>query len=44
VSDVLSLGAYLLSCQRYFRQLTGAVHNRAAASVTAGGGIFENQL
>ena len=31
--DVLSLVAYLLRCQRYFRQLTRAVHNRAAASV-----------
>ena len=42
--DVLSLAAYLLHCQRYFRQLTRAVHNRAAVSVAAGGGIFENQL
>ena len=42
--DVLSFVAYLLRCQRYFRQLTRAVHNRAAASVAAGGGIFENQL
>ena len=41
---VLSLVAYLLRCQRYFRQLTRAVHNRAAASVAAGGGIFENRL
>ena len=42
--DVLSLVAYLLRCQRYFRQLTRAVHNRAAASVAACGDIFENQL
>ena len=42
--DVLSLVAYLLRCQRYFRQLTRAIHNRSAASVAAGGGIFENQL
>jgi len=42
--DVLSLVAYLLRCQLYFCQLTRAVHNRAAASVVAGGGIFENQL
>ena len=42
--DALSLVAYLLRCQHYFRQLTRAVHNRAAASVAAGGGIFENQL
>ena len=42
--DVLSLVDYLLRCQHYIRQLTRAVHNRAAASVAAGGGIFENQL
>ena len=42
--DVLNLVTYLLRCQRYFRQLTRAVHNRAAASVAAGGVIFENQL
>jgi len=38
--DVLNLVAYLLRCQRYLHQLTGAVHNRAAACVAAGGGIF----
>ena len=38
--DVLSLVAYLLRCQRYFRQLTRAVQNRAAASVAAGGWHF----
>ena len=42
--DVLNLVAYLLRCQHYFRHLTRAVHNRAAASVATGGGIFENQL
>ena len=42
--DVLNLVAYLLRCQHYFRHLTRAVHNRAAASVAAGGGILENQL
>ena len=42
--DVLNLVAYLLRCQHYFRQLERAVHNRAAACVAAGGGIFENQL
>ena len=42
--DVLNLAAYLLRCKHYFRHLTRAVHNRAAASVAAGGGIFENQL
>jgi hypothetical protein len=43
-SDVLNLVAYLLHCQHYFCHLTRAVHNRAAACVAAGGGIFENQL
>ena len=42
--DVLSLAAYLLRCQHYFRHLTCAVHNRAAAFVAASCGIFENQL
>jgi hypothetical protein len=42
--DVLNLVAYLLCCQHYFRHLTRAVHNRAAACVAAGGGFFENQL
>ena len=42
--DVLNLVAYLLRCQRYFRQLTRTVHNREAVSVAAGGGIFEIQL
>jgi len=39
--DVLSLVAYRL---RKLRRATPAVHNRAAACVAAGGGIFENQL
>ena len=42
--DVLNFVAYLLRCQHYFCHLTRAVHNRAAACVAAGGGIFENQL
>jgi hypothetical protein len=42
--DVLNLAAYLLRCQHYFRHLTRAIHNRAAACVAAGGGISENQL
>ena len=42
--DVLNLVAYRLRCKHYFSQLTRAVHNRAAACVAAGGGIFENQL
>ena len=39
--DVLSLVAYRL---RKLQRATGAVHNRAAACVAAGGAIFENQL
>ena len=39
--DVLSLVAYRL---RKLRRATRAVHNRAAACVAVGGGIFENQL
>ena len=42
--DVLNLVAYLLRCQHYFCHLSRAVHNRAAACVAAGGGVFENQL
>jgi len=42
--NVLNLVAYLLCCQHYLRQLTCAVHNRTAACIAAGGGIFENQL
>jgi hypothetical protein len=42
--DVLNLVVYLLRYQHYFRHLTRAVHNRAAACVAAGGGIFGNQL
>ena len=30
--------------QRKLQRATSAVHNRAAARVAAGGGIFENQL
>ena len=39
--DVLSLVAYPL---RKLQRETRTVHNRAAACVAAGGGIFENQL
>ena len=42
--DVLNLIAYLLRCKHYVCHVTRAVHNRAAACVAAGGGIFENQL
>jgi len=39
--DVLSLVAYRLW---KLQRATRAVHNRAAACVAVGGGIFENQL
>jgi len=42
--DVLSLVAYCSRCRHYVCHMTRAVHNRAAACVAAGGGIFENQL
>jgi len=39
--DVLNLVAYRL---RKLQRATRAVHNRAAACVAVGGGIFDNQL
>ena len=39
--DVLNLVAYRFRCKHYFCHLTRVVHNRAAACVAAGGGIFE---
>ena len=42
--DVLNLVAYRLRCKHYFSHMTHAVHNRAAACVAAGGGIFENRF
>ena len=39
--DVLNMVAHRL---RKMRRATRAVHNRAAACVAAGGGIFKNQL
>jgi len=39
--DVLNLVTYHL---QKLQRATRAVHNRAAACVAAGGGIFENQL
>ena len=41
VGDLLNLVAYRL---RKLQRATRAVHNRAAACVAAGGGIFENLL
>jgi hypothetical protein len=43
-ANVRSLEAYRTRCKLYFCRLARAVHNRAAACVAAGGGIFENQL
>jgi len=42
--DALSLVAYRLRQLQQLQRATRAVHNRAAACVAAGGGIFENQL
>jgi len=39
--DVLNSVAYRL---RKLQRATSALHNRAAACVAVGGGIFENQL
>jgi len=39
--DVFNLVAYRL---RQLQQATRAIHNRLAACVAVGGGIFENQL
>jgi len=41
--DVLNLVAYRSRCKHYFCHVARAVHNRAAARVAAGSGIFENQ-
>jgi hypothetical protein len=38
--DVLKVVAYRLRCKLYFCHLTCAVHDRTAACVAAGGGIF----
>ena len=40
---ISTLGKYLRRAGKLLRA-TRAVHNRAAACVAAGGGIFENQL
>ena len=44
LAGVLNLVAYRLRCKHYVCHVTRAVHNRVAAGVAAGGGIFENQL
>ena len=41
---ILDATESIRNSQRKLQQATRAVHNRAAACVAAGGGIFENQL
>jgi len=44
VGRVLDAADRIINSQRKLQRATRAVHNRAAACVVAGGGIFENQL
>jgi len=41
---ILDAADCIRNSQRKLERATRAVHNRAAACVAAGGGIFENQL
>jgi len=41
---ILDAADRIRNSQRKLERTTRAVHNRAAACVAAGGGIFENQL
>jgi len=41
---ILDAADHIRNSQRKLQRVTRAVHNRAAACVVAGGGIFENQL
>jgi len=41
---ILDAADCIKNSQRKLQRATHAVHNRVAASVAAGGGIFENQL
>jgi len=41
---ILDAADHIRNSQRKLQPATRAVHNRAAACVAAGGGIFENQL
>ena len=41
---ILDAADHIRNSQMKLLLATGAVHNRAAACVEAGGGIFENQL
>ena len=41
---ILDAADRIRNSQQKLQQATYAVHNRAAACVAAGGGIFENQL
>ena len=42
--EVLNLVALSFALSALFSPPAGAVHNRVAACVAAGGGIFENQI
>jgi len=41
---ILNAADHIRNSQLKLQRATRAVHNRAAACVAAGGGIFENQL
>jgi len=42
--SILDAADRIRNSQRKLQRATHAVHNRVAACVAAGGGIFENQL
>jgi len=44
LGHILDAADCIRNSQRKLQQATRTVHNRAAACVVAGGGIFENQL
>jgi len=44
LSRILDAADRIRKSQRKLQRATRAVHNRVAACVAAGGGIFENQL
>ena len=43
LGSILNASDRIRNSQRKLQRATRAVHNRAAACVAAGGGIFENQ-
>ena len=44
LGGILDAADRIRNSQRKLQRATRAVHNRAAACVAAGGGIFENEL